>query len=187
MGIPKKPLPVKYVVGVIVRPDALENIEKAIEELGGCDLRSEVFSFDTTNYYEDEMGPSLIRFWISLKGLRDPGELASFKLRTNELEAKFLDKNGKRRVNLDPGYITESNLILATTKNYSHRIYLSNGIYAEVTLIYKRKTGFEPLPWTYPDYRWKKALEFFKKVREKYREELKKELRNYVKKLRGTA
>jgi len=103
------------------------------------------------------------------------------KLRTNELERKY-SEGGRRKINLDPGYITESNLVLASTKAYNHRIYLKEGIYAEVTLIYRKKTGYEPLPWTYPDYRTRLALDFFGEVRRLYREELKKEMRKYAEK-----
>ena len=156
-------------------------VNAAVEALGGADLVSEKMPFDKTDYYKEEMGDGLIRFWLSLNGLGDPEELPHLKLRTNELEREY-SEGSRRKMNLDPGYITESNLVLASTKAYNHRIYLKEGIYAEVTLIYRKKTGYEPLPWTYPDYRTRLALDFFGEVRRLYREELKKEMRKYAEK-----
>jgi len=181
MGEPRKPLPVKFILGVIARPDCLHLVNAAVEALGGADLISEKMPFDKTDYYKEEMGDGLIRFWLSLNGLGDPEELPHLKLRTNELEREY-SEGDRRKMNLDPGYITESNLVLASTKAYNHRIYLKEGIYAEVTLIYRKKTGYEPLPWTYPDYRTRLALDFFGEVRRLYREELKKEMRKYAEK-----
>ncbi|MDH5186329.1 MAG: DUF4416 family protein, partial [candidate division WOR-3 bacterium] len=90
--------------------------------------------------------------------------LTEMKLWTMEIENEFLDTNRRRRINLDPGILTLAKLVLATTKNYYHRIYLGKGIFAEVTLIYRNKQ-FEPLAWTYPDYRTDTAIDFFQQVR----------------------
>ena len=174
MGIPIKPEPAKLIAGLIAVPDFLNDALKELEKtFGPITLKSEVIPFDKTNYYEPEMGKGLVRVWVAFDKLIEQDEIVEIKLRTNEIERKWMVE-GKRKVNIDPGYVTESKLVLATTKNYSHRIYLRDGIYAEVTLIYRKKQGFEPLQWTYPDYREKTALEFFNRVREEYREDLKR-------------
>ncbi len=174
MGIPKKPEPAKLIAGLIAVPDFLNDALKELEKtFGPITLKSEVIPFDKTNYYEPEMGKGLVRVWVAFDRLIEQDEIVEIKLRTNEIERKWMVED-KRKVNIDPGYITESKLVLATTKNYSHRIYLKDGIYAEVTLIYRKKQGFESLQWTYPDYREKTALEFFNRVREEYREDLKR-------------
>ncbi|RKY87620.1 phosphoribosylformylglycinamidine cyclo-ligase, partial [candidate division KSB1 bacterium] len=118
-----------------------------------------------------EMGKNLKKRFLSFTELIYPDEITSIKIKTNEIEKKFTEK-GKRKVNIDPGYISESKLILATTKNYSHRIYLNNGIYGDLHLIFKNGR-FNPQPWTYPDYKEKFNLSFFEKVREKYKDDLK--------------
>jgi len=160
MGIPKKPEPAKLIAGLIFLPPYLEQVIHKLEDtFGPITLRSEIIPFDKTDYYEPEMGKGLMRQWVAFKILIEQDEIVEIKLKTNELERLWME-NGKRRVNIDPGYITESKLVLVTTKNYSHRIYLRDGIYGEVTLIYRRKQGFEPLPWTYPDYRLETALKF---------------------------
>lgn len=181
MGIPKIPEPAKLIVGLIFVPEfhdaALTRLE---EEFGPITLRSIVIPFDKTDYYEPEMGKGLQRQWIAFKELVEQDKIVEVKLKTNEIEREWMEE-GSRKVNIDPGYVTESKLVLATTKNYSHRIYLGRGIYAEVSLIFRRKVGFEPLPWTYPDYRSEEALEFFNTVRD----ELKRDLREYRARMLG--
>ncbi|MCS7151804.1 MAG: DUF4416 family protein [Endomicrobia bacterium] len=136
------------------------------------DNQSELIKFDFTDYYNDEMGEEILRYWVSFRPtIVQPRQIYKVKYLTNELEQKFFcDNNGRRKVNLDPGYIEGSKLILFSTKNYSHRIYLGEGIFAEVTLIYKHRK-FEILPWTYPDYKTEAALNFFSTVRDKWCEE----------------
>jgi len=143
--------------------------ERLARDFGPVDLKSEFLPFDFTNYYQPQMGGPLKRYFISFKNPIDPGELAAIKLHTNEVEAEFaaLEKwPVERPVNLDPGYITPSKLVLATAKGYSHRVYLSDGIYGEVTLMW-RKGAFQDLPWTYPDYRTAAYKDFFTRVRER--------------------
>jgi hypothetical protein len=110
------------------------------------------------------MGGNLKRQWISFKTLLNPDRLADIKVMTNDIE-DGLAKDQKRIINIDPGYLTCANVILASTKDFSHRIYLSKGIYAEVTTIYK-KEGFIKLPWTYPDYLCPTAVNFIIKARQ---------------------
>lgn len=134
------------------------------------DLATNPMLFDHSAYYEPEMGPNLLRQWISMTQPLLPTELVGVKLDTNRLEGLWATAGGKRSVNLDPGYITQSKVILATTKDYDHRIYVADGIYEEVTLHFRRPAGFEPWPWTYPDYKTQTAIDFFNAAREKLRQ-----------------
>ncbi|MDR3048456.1 MAG: DUF4416 family protein [Elusimicrobiota bacterium] len=140
---------------------ALSELEK---KLGGIDAKSEVMNFKFSDYYNLEMGSNIKRYWISFKNLIFADEIADIKIFTNDIEDSFA-KDGKRLINIDPGYLTQANVILATTKNFSHRIYLQKGIYAEVTTIYNKKDGFIKLPWSYPDYMSAPAKDFLLKVR----------------------
>jgi hypothetical protein len=146
-----------------------------VPRFGKIDVFSDIIPFAFTNYYADEMGPNLHRKFIAFENLINPKELAPAKLFTNELEAEMSERLGSKRrlVNLDPGYITLSKLVLATTKDYSHRIYLGDGIFAEVTLHYANKR-FNPWPWTYPDYKTEAYLRFFEAVRARYLDTLKR-------------
>ncbi len=134
-------------------------------------ISPEVF-FDRTRYYEKEMGWPLYRRFLSFKNLIPPEMLVDIKLKTNGIEKTYL--NGpKRRINIDPGYISLERLVLATGKNYIHRIYLRKGIYADLTLVFKRG-GFVPLDWTYPDYADQKMIDCFNTIRSQYLEQLRK-------------
>ena len=152
-----------------------ELIEEVIGELssihGPVDCESPECFFDRTKYYEREMGWPLHRRFIAFEKLIPADRLAETKLETNKVEQRHL-KNGRREINIDPGIISAERLILATGKNYIHRVYLSNGIYADLTLVFKRGT-FSKLPWTYPDYADPKLVEFFNGVRTQYMEQLK--------------
>lgn len=133
-------------------------------DFGGIELRSETISFDFTDYYEKEMGKGLLRRWVCFEKPIPQEEIREVKLITIELEKSLAREDGSRRVNLDPGQVTPARLVLTTTKDYSHRIYLGNGIFAEVTLIYRRG-AFHPLNWAFSDYKTDVALRFFKEVR----------------------
>jgi len=165
MGCPRKPLPVKLIISIFgQKSDLFEILEKVLlKKFGLIDFRSEIFDFNQTQYYEKEFGANLKRRFISFKKLIIPDNLWKIKVITNRLEKKFKNNN-KRQINLDPGYITQANLILASTKEYSHRIYIKRGIHQEVTLIFKDET-FWPLPWTYPDYQSKEYIDSFIKIR----------------------
>ena len=170
------PKPVKLIIGVLTSIQALLNdIEVLLEKrFGSIDLESKVFPFNFTDYYEKEMGANILRKFLSFKKHIHSEEISSIKIWTNELENKF--KNNKeynivRPINLDPGYLTQCNLILASTKDYYHRIHLKDGIFAEVTLFYQNKK-FENLPWTFPDYQTEEYKNFFLKVRELYAKDI---------------
>ncbi|MFA4916068.1 MAG: DUF4416 family protein [Syntrophales bacterium] len=145
-------------------------LNKALEVLDGqygrADFISALLPFNYTDYYAKEMGPALVRRFVSFESLVRPESLPDIKIGTNGIEERF-SVNGKRSVNIDPGYISYAHIILATGKGYSHRPYLRNGIYADLTLLYQDKT-FCSLPWTYPDYAEVDIVEMFNKIRAKY-------------------
>ena len=152
MGSLRPPQPVKLVCSLFAgEPALLDQAREALERrFGPVDYESELLPFEHTAYYQAEFGAGLLRRILSFERLIDPADLAEIKLAANDLEARWMTE-GRRRVNIDPGYISLAKLVLATTKNHGHRIYLRGGIYAEVTLRY-RDGGFQVWEWTYPDY-----------------------------------
>ena len=156
MGAIVPPTPVKLIVGMLSRREELLSAaaERLAREYGPIDLRSEVSGFDATDYYAAEMGTGLLRQFLAFERLISPERIVAIKRRTNELEAALAAENPDgppRPVNLDPGYVAESKLVLASTKDYAHRIYLGEGIYAEVTLRWARG-GWRSGEHTFPDY-----------------------------------
>jgi len=141
------------------------------EKYGKVDFISASAPFAYTDYYTKEFGSSLIRRLVSFDRLIRPDSLPDVKLWTNSLERR-LSIEGRRRVNIDPGYIAKAHLLLATGKGYSHRPYLKDGIYADLTLIYRNK-AFQSLPWTYPDYASGEMIGILTRIREKYGLQLK--------------
>jgi hypothetical protein len=168
MSNPQTPKPAKLVVGLFMNDKSL--LEPATCDLsntfGPIDLAGPWFEFDFTDYYSSEMGAPLFRRVLAFKNHIQQHDLADIKLITNDFEQKYL-KNGCRRVNIDPGYLVHERFVLATAKNFTHRISIGKGIYADLTLVYTRG-GFQTLPWTYPDYAEKKMLAFLDRVRSKY-------------------
>ncbi len=161
---------VKLICSVLTGRDDLFDTFRAalIGEFGQIDLESDLFQFNYTNYYEKEMGPNLSRRIYSFENLVGPDTIADIKLRTIVMEKELTEQTEaevERVVNLDPGYVSTFNLVLATTKDRPHRIYLRDGIYAEVTLEYIRG-AFQPTQSTYPDYCLPEYGAFFDKVRE---------------------
>ena len=129
--------------------------------------KSETMPFDFTSYYEKELGSPLQRILVAFEKLVLRDCLPQVKIRTNKIETDLM-AGGKRTANLDPGILTMENVNLATTKPYSHRIYLKDGIWAEVTLIYT-KNSYQSLEWTYPDYASKELIRIFHELREIYK------------------
>lgn len=168
MSKPNTAEPVKLFLSVFAV--TAEQLNETISELsalyGRADFVSEQMPFDYTDYYSPEMGGSLVRRFLSMEKLIRPEVLPDIKLATNELEQKSASRDS-RQVNIDPGYLSKAQLILATGKSFSHRPYLRDGIYADLTLIYQGKK-FCALPWTYPDYADEKQLSMLSKIREKY-------------------
>jgi len=167
----KDPSPVKLIVGILASDETcLDTARQMLAAgLGAIDLVSDTGPFDQTTYYKDQTGPAILRQFVSFEQLIDPGELAELKHRTNQLERDLAEIHRapfRRPVNLDPGLIEPSKLVLATTKNYAHRIYIGKKMYAEVTLVFDRGT-WRPLPYTYPDYCQQWYFDFFDEVRDK--------------------
>lgn len=160
---------VKLICGVTYAPDIdLDHVIESLEgAFGPMISRSEIIDFNHTDYYESEMGNSLKKVLLSFNRLIKADNLWLAKRTTIDIELIF-SRGGKRRVNLDPGYLESSKLVLASTKNFSHRIYLAEGIYGEVTLQYAEGT-FRKLPWTYPDYLSDDFISFLEKEREHYK------------------
>ncbi|MBI4641776.1 MAG: DUF4416 family protein [Candidatus Tectomicrobia bacterium] len=178
MGQVKTPPPVKLVIGFIF---ATEEILKEVclilsQRFGEIDHESEILPFTITDYYREEMGGNLKRKFVSYRTLIEVGSLSEIKLLTNSIEMQVaIEEEGKkkRRVNIDPGYLEASKFVLATTKNYQHRLYIGQGIYGEVTLRFRNKT-FESWEWTYPDYKTAESIHFFNDVRKIYMEQLRR-------------
>jgi hypothetical protein len=173
MSNPKPPRPVKPVVSVILtRKDLLPRVIGRLSRFfGPPDMVGPWWPFNVTDYYYREMGLPLGRVLASFLHLADPGQLAAWKVHTNQVEQDF-SLGARRLVNLDPGYVAPERLVLATGKNYSHRVYLDHGIYGDLTLLFSQ-ARFQPLPWSYPDYAKGELPELLAKVRSKYLRQLK--------------
>jgi hypothetical protein len=180
MGQPlKPPQPVKLIVAMLSRENSLfAAAQQCMEQLwGAIDIESTVLPFNYTNYYEKQMGPELLRKFVSFNELIEPDKLAGIKHQSNDLEAQLaVIPAGEalqvaRPINLDPGYVEPSKLVLATTKNYAHRIYIGNSMYAEATLHY-HKGKWQSWPFTYPDYAGGDYHEFLNYTRQKLMEQL---------------
>ena len=174
MGTIKKHLPVKLVIGLIFKDNKIYVKVKSLLErkFGPIDFESQTLDFIHTDYYEKEFGKGLKRAFVSFKKLISPHQLPTIKTNTNHFEARF-SQNKLRRINIDPGYLELSKFVLATTKDYRHRMYLGGGIYAEITLFYRRGS-FCPWEWTYPDYRTDAYIKIFNTLRQTYVEQIKK-------------
>lgn len=169
----KLPRPVKYFCGFIHTQDVdfKAVLDRLVQKLGPWDMVSKPVPFTFTDYYKEEMGQDLIRRFASFKNLMDPAVLPDVRLFTLRVEEEFGNKEGEelyRKVNIDPGYLSFGKVVLSTTKNFSHRIYIRDGIYAEVTLAYQ-KGNFKIFEYTYPDYQSEFALDYFTKLRSVYK------------------
>ena len=168
MSQPKSPDPAKLVMSVFMKEKPLfESVFSLLETIGGpVDLVSRWLNFDFTRYYHKEMGHPLFRRIVAFKPLVDQADLAKIKHATNDVEQQFA-RDTRRRINIDPGYLLPSRFVLATGKDYAHRIYIGDHLYADLTLMYIGKQ-FVPLDWTYPDYRSEEIIRFLEQVRDKY-------------------
>ena len=172
MSKPTPPDPVKLFAGAFSADEEVLDhvIEKLAARFGPVDWRSPPMMFDRTRYYEKEMGWPLHRRFVAFEGLISAESLVDVKLATNRIEAAHTD-SGRRIVNIDPGYLSAERLVLATGKNYVHRIYLGKGIYADLTLVFSRG-GFKTLNWTYPDYADPRLIGLFNELRTQYMTQL---------------
>ncbi|HOY43425.1 MAG TPA: DUF4416 family protein [bacterium] len=171
MGQVKIAPKVQLICAVCCRDEesSVQACEQLTQLCGPIASRTEPFAFIHTRYYQKEMGDRLQKFFCAFSRSVDPMQIVGIKLATNRIEEE-LAWEGRRRVNLDPGYIEAAKLVLATTKNFGHRIYLGQGIYGDVQLFW-RKGRFQSNPWTYPDYLEAKSLEFFSALRQDYLKE----------------
>lgn len=155
-------------IAILAPERLLEEVEDSLHgAFGSLGLRSRTFPFNFTDYYEAEMGSHLSRRFVAIQNPIPQDELRDIKHRTNGIERQFSlsgDKIPRRRVNLDPGYLTRAKIVVASTKDYAHRIYLGDGIFGDLQLKYEQG-AYQPLPWTYPDYRTPEALAFFAELR----------------------
>ena len=167
--------PVKLICAVMSSsPETIASGKERLAELfGEIDAVSPLLPFDKTDYYEEQMGADLSRLFLSFTEIISPIEISNIKIRTNLLEAEMKKEAGSNRrvINLDPGYMTPSALIMATTKDFSHRIPLSEGIYAHLEFLFG-KNDLRFLDWTYPDLRSDKYRAFFLNVRRTYLRQL---------------
>jgi hypothetical protein len=173
---PRPPKSVKLVLSFIFKEEKEYSAAvRAVDaQYGPLDFMSEPLPFHFTDYYETEMGQDLWRRMASFDPLISPDQLPAVKLWTNALESRFRNEPGGRRVNIDPGYLTAAQFILATGKDYSHRLYLREGIYGDLTLIFQ-KGVFTPLPWTYPDYASQPLIGLLSILRKRFLWQLKKQ------------
>jgi hypothetical protein len=177
MGVLKQPLPVQVIIGIIANAaqDMAAVREAVADAWGPSDFESPVWPFSFTDYYAAEMGGALVRQFVALRELAAVDGLHRMKIAANGLEARMAARSAggvARPVNLDPGYICHSKLVLFSTKDFSHRLYIGDGIYAESTLEWR---GREYLihPWTFPDYRTAEYRSFFAEARARYVNKLK--------------
>lgn len=176
----RAPKPVKLFIGMLSSdPELVEAcVRRLCDDFGPVGLRSADAPWEHTGYYDDEMGGGLRRTFFVFERLIDPGDLARIKNFTNSIEEETGIRSAagtRRRVNLDPGYVTEAKVVLASAKDFSHRVYIGGNIYAEVTLRYdKNMRGFVPLEHTYPDFRPDATRALFNTARDLLRDTLRK-------------
>ena len=173
MGAEIKQRPVKLVASIIFKEENfLKETEKELKKLyGEFESIEKIAPFDYTDYYEAEMGRPLTRKLVCFKKLVEMENISEAKLETNKIENRF-SSDRKRAVNIDPGYVTEAKLVLLTTKDYTHRVYVGRRIFAESTLFFQ-DGKFMPWPWTYPDYASEDLISYFEKVRGIYIQNIK--------------
>ncbi len=157
MSTPREPSPGKLVLSVLAAAEWWATAWPGfrawlVERFGPVDYETPPLAFGHTAYYDDELGRPLSRRLLGFSRLVPLDGLVAVKLATNAHELEHARPDGSRRVNLDPGLITLERLVLASGKNFTHRVYLGRGIWADLTLIYNKKTGWVALPWTFPDY-----------------------------------
>lgn len=157
MGTLKPPPRAKLFVGMLTGDAAWFDAaqEALVAAYGPVDQATAVWPFTASHYYRAELGDNVLRRFLFFETLIGVEDLPAIKRHTNEIESAFCTRAGRpaecRPINLDPGYLTLSKVVLATTKDYSHRLYLDQGIFGEVTLRFQAGR-WQPWPWTYADY-----------------------------------
>ena len=167
--------PVKLIIGIIASQEAIfAKTEEALSAIyGPVDIRSPAFPFDRTAYYEMQMGKGLSRMFLSLFRLVPPESLSDIKVETNNLEEEMSKSPARacRIVNIDPGILSSAALIMATAKDFAHRVPLRQGIYAHLELLFSRN-AVKLLPWTYPDFQQEGYQRFLLEARQAYLRQL---------------
>ncbi len=170
---PEATNPVKLFMGILY--SSVDQLHRAKEILAECygviDYESEPFPFSVTDYYVAEMGSPIYRIFISHGPLIQPERIVDVKLETNRIEDQIV-VGGKRKVNLDPGYMDTCKAVLASAKYNGQKIYMAQGIYADLTLYYE-KGSFHPYPWSFPDFKSGQYNKPFLRIRELYKAQLK--------------
>lgn len=173
MSKPEKPTPSLLFSGFIFKEEnVFEDLKSQLQENWGKVLdESSLFPFDITEYYFKEMGMPLSRKFILFDNfLENPSKIVEIKLQSLKFEEKF-SFEGKRKINIDPGYLNQYQVVISTFKKFSHRIYLGEGVYAHLEYIIKKKSP-SPLPWTYPDFLKENYINLFKKWYDIYLDKL---------------
>lgn len=173
-GGTRKPLKVILFCAVLYSENMKNTHQRIVSEnFGAVYLRSPEFDFSHTAYYQPEMGSNLCKYFVGFDKLIYPDEIMSYKLDAVKLEETFL-QNQKRCINIDPGYVALEKVVAASTKNFTHRIFIGNSIYCDLQLV-RRKNRYETLPWTFYDYSTKLAFDFFESMRVRLKKELENE------------
>ncbi len=169
MATPGKPKPAKLFAALLSsETDLLATVEKELSELYGLvDARSDALPWTVSDYYTPEMGSNLLRQFLAFARPISPEALPEIKLQTQDIERRHRAAAGGRRINIDPGYVDAGKVVLASTKGAGHRIYLREGIYAEITLLY-HSGAFEQFVYTYADYLWPQTTAFLTDARARY-------------------
>lgn len=175
MGKTRPFQPAKLIIGLIAEKNSVFQVAEQllVERYGEVDSRSALFAFDCTDYYQAEMGGPLQRMFLSFERLVDPFCLSDCKLESNRVEERISRELGcpSRVINIDPGIMRASSLVMATVKDFSHRIPLREGIYAHLELLFGRE-DVRLLPWTYPDFRSPGYHEYLLSVRRRFLDQL---------------
>ena len=146
-----------------------KTLEVMVKKYGNVVLESMLYNFsEITRYYEKEMGSPLYKKIVGFEKTFPLEDLHKVKIDSNNVEMDFSQKS-LRTINIDPGYITEAKVVLFSTKDFFHRLYVGDNIFAEVTLFYDSKKGYRPFEWTFPDYRKQEVIDFFNNFRKWYR------------------
>jgi hypothetical protein len=163
---------VKLVIPVLYSDEKIYRsvFPELTDAFGETDRQSEPFEFTFTDYYNEEMSVPITRVFLSFRTLIRPEDLVDIKLKTNRIETAHA-VDGKRKVNLDPGYLELGKFVLATTKDQQHRLYIGQGIYEEITLFFRDKK-WRDWEWTYPDYRSERYKAILMEIREIYKKQL---------------
>ena len=158
------PLDVIYFNAILYNPEEMPSPDACVLSVFGPPiLKTEVFKFSHTDYYKKEMGENLCKYLVGYNLIESPNKLALYKRITIDIEMLHC-RLGKRLLNIDVGYVAHEKVVLASTKNFTHRVYIDNGIYGDVQLM-RRKNAYEYLDWTYADYKYGFVAQFFENMR----------------------